>query len=162
MTSSDAPTLRLLPRLVPQPLWGLSGRRKLTSTKWEKIRMVVISEANGACEVCGAIREKGMIVDEVWSYLPGHAFLSALRLVCPPCNDVTHAGNARQRGIPEERMVAHCAKVNSISESDAAVAIEGAFDTWSHLHSEPIWQITVIPTVLDRFPDLAILDGMTV
>jgi hypothetical protein len=50
-------TLTLRPRLVPQPLWGLSGHRKLTSTKWEKIRKSVISAAHGKCEFCGESRE---------------------------------------------------------------------------------------------------------
>src|SRR5665213_1733305 len=150
MATSDTSSPALLPRLVPQPLWGISGRRKLTRSKWENIRKVVIAEAHGACEVCGDTREKGMIVDEVWSYTPGSAFLTGLRLLCPPCNDVTHAGNARSRGVPDELLVAHCAQVNSISDEDAALAIEGAFITWGKLNSEPYWKLSVIPLVLER------------
>ena len=160
MATSDTPSLSLVPRLVPEPLWGISGRRKLTRTKWENIRKVVIAVARGSCEVCGETRGKGMIVDEVWSYTPGRAFLTGLRLVCPPCNDVTHAGNSRSRGVPDELLVAHCAQANSISEEDAALAIEGAFATWGNLHSVPSWQITVVPLVLERFPDLAVLNGI--
>jgi hypothetical protein len=156
------PSISLLPRLVPQPLWGLTGRRKLASTKWEKIRRIVIAEAHGACEVCGETREKGMIVDEVWSYVPGRAILTGLRLLCPPCNDVTHPGNSRSRGVTDEQLVAHCARVNRISEKDAAHAIEGAFATWHDLHSEPYWHVSVIPSVLEQFPDMAILDGIAI
>jgi len=111
MATSNTPSLTLLPRLVPRPLWGISGHRKLARSKWEQIRKVVIAEAHGACEVCGEKREKGMIVDEVWSYIPGQAFLSGLRLICPPCNDVTHAGNARSRGVPDELLVAQAVLV---------------------------------------------------
>jgi hypothetical protein len=100
---------------------------QITRSKWEQIRKVVITGAHGACDVCGEKREKGMIVDEVWSYIPGQAFLTGLRLICPPCNDVTHAGNSRSRGVPVELIIAHCAQVNSISEKDAALAIDGAF-----------------------------------
>jgi len=160
MATSNTPSLVLLPRLVPQPLWGISGRRKLTRSMWEQIRKVVIAEAHGACEVCEEKREKGMIVDEVWSYIPGQAFLTGLRLVCPPCNDVTHAGNSRSRGVPDELLIAHCAQVNSISKEEAALAIEGAFATWGNLHSVPGWRMSVLPAVLERFPDLAILDDI--
>lgn len=160
MSAHENPPLLLVPRFVPQPLWGISGYQKLTSTKWEKIRKVVIADAHGACEVCGDKRDKGMIVDEVWSYTPGQAFFTGLRLVCPPCSNITHAGNARFRGIPDESVISHCAKVNSISESDAARVIEDAFVAWDNLHSVPIWHITVMPLVLERFPDLAILNGV--
>jgi hypothetical protein len=132
----------------------------LTQAKWERIRKVVIADAHGACEVCGATRDKGMIVDEVWSYIPGQAFLTGLRLICPPCNDVTHAGNSRSRGVPDEQLVAHCARVNGISEKDATLAIESAFTTWDRLHSVPSWHITVMPLVLEKFPDLEILDDV--
>jgi hypothetical protein len=160
MPTGSTPSLALLPRLVPQPLWGISGRRKLTRSKWEQIRKVVIAEAKGACEVCGEMREKGMVVDEVWSYIPGQASLTGLRLLCPPCNEVTHAGNSHSRGVPEEQVVAHCAQVNSISEKEAALAIDDAFATWGHLQSVPSWHVSVLPIVLERFPDLAILDDV--
>jgi hypothetical protein len=101
-----------------------------------------------------------MIVDEVWSYVPGQAFLTGLRLICPPCNGVTHAGNSRSRGVPDGVLVAHCAHVNGITEKEAALAIEEAFTTWDGLHRVPSWHITVLPLVLEKFPDLEILDGV--
>jgi len=160
MATSDTSPLSLLPRLVPQPLWGISGRRLLTQSKWEKIRKVVIAEAHTSCEVCGETRDKGMIVDEVWSYTPGQTYMTALRLICPPCNDVTHAGLSRSRGVPDEVLIAQCARVNGISEKEAALAIEESFATWDSLHSVPSWHITVLPLVLQKFPDLEILDGV--
>jgi len=162
MAAGDAYSLSLRPRLVPQPLWGISGHRKLTSNKWEKIRKIVIAAAHMECELCGETREKGMIVDEVWSYTPGSAVLAYLQLVCPPCNAVIHVGNARSRGVADHVIVAHCAQVNGISEREAAQVIDDAFTAWHSLNVTQSWRVSVTPTVLECFPDSAILDRTTV
>jgi len=103
-----------------------------------------------------------MVVDEVWSYTPGRAILSALRLLCPPCNAVTHAGQSISRGVAEKTLVDHCAQVNSISQIDAVKLFEEAFNNWHKLQSSPFWQVTVSSSLLEQFPALGVLDCITV
>lgn len=127
--------------------------------QWQNIRKVIVDESGGACHVCGASQDKGMIVDEVWTYEPGVATLADLRLLCPPCNNVTHVATARR--VAQDTVVDHCAKINGISEGAAAAVIAGAFATWDSLHNASQWTILVAPRVADRFPALAALDGTT-
>lgn len=156
----NASTPKLVPRLVPQPLFGLSGYHKLRRSEWEAIRRVVIADASGACQICGASQPKGMIVDEVWFYMPGMATLVGLQLLCPRCNNVIHSQNALARGVPEEAIVAHCAAVNGVDETAAASLIAEARAAWGKLHSSPTWGVMVVPEVLERFPALSVLHGV--
>ena len=65
MTSASQQRLRLAPRLVPEPLWGISAARLLRGAVWRRIRADALQEATGACVVCRDAREKGMVGDEV-------------------------------------------------------------------------------------------------
>lgn len=88
--------LKLLPRLVPVPLWGFSGYRLLARKSWGKIRAQVLDDARNRCSICGTAYEKGMLCDEDWEYddKAGSARLGALRILCCDCNLVCHAGRA--------------------------------------------------------------------
>jgi hypothetical protein len=44
---------RLVPELVPKPLWGKSAKNTLGPTAWKQIRQDVLAAAEHACEMCG-------------------------------------------------------------------------------------------------------------
>jgi hypothetical protein len=65
-------------------------------------------------------------------------------------------------GWPKKCLIAHLAQVNAISDDEALQLINEAFGAWHNLQSASHWQVSVASTVLDRFPDLVILDGATI
>lgn len=152
-------TLRLVPRLVPAPLWGLSGSRLLKASQWKRIRLDALDAAGGACVVCGAARDKGMICDEVWSYTDGTALLTDVRIVCPDCNAVTHIGRTGTDGYYDVARD-HMARVDEITPDDADQLIAERFAAW-RVQSSQNWTIDVDPRLLERYPELAVLIGLT-
>ncbi len=152
--------LRLIPRLVPAPLWGLSGSRLLKASQWKRIRLDALDAAGGACVVCGAARDKGMICDEEWSYTDGVALLTGVRIVCPDCNAVTHIGRTGADGYYDVARD-HMARVNGITPAEADERIAQRFDAW-RLQSSQSWTIDVAPGLLERYPELALLVGRSV
>src|SRR6266498_4852448 len=116
-----ARTLRLVPHLVPRRLWRRSICNALGKDRkaWRDIRRRTFESANGACEICGATREKGMICHELWQYdiQPRTATLTGFQLICPDCNAVIHLGMTFMvsglQGI--EVGAKHMAKVNGMT-----------------------------------------------
>lgn len=153
--------LPIEPRLVPQPLWGRSGSQLLTRSVWRRIRQDAIDEHGGACVACGVAKEKGMVCDEVWEYEDaGHvATLVGLRPLCRNCDGVTHIGQTASRGYGDVAL-AHMAKVNGSTEEEARQIERDAYRTWRQ-RSQLAWTVAVAPALLKRYPDLAVLDGLT-
>jgi hypothetical protein len=114
---------RLVPRLVPQPLWGLSAARLLPQSKWRRIRADAMDESGGACVVCGAAREKGMVGDEVWDYT---ATLVGVRIICPDCNAVTHFGSTNARGYAERALDHMCTHAETTDDLRKTVSMTEA------------------------------------
>jgi len=111
----------------------------------------------GTCVVCGEAREKGMVGDEVWDYTGGIATLVGVRIVCPDCDAVTHIGSTARRGYGEMARD-HMCRVNGITTAEADRIIDASFREW-RTRSLMDWTIAVRPDLLDRYPELAILDG---
>lgn len=57
--------LKLRPRLVPEPLWGLSAYRQLKQSQWQRIRRDALGCGGETCAICGAVREKGIVSEVV-------------------------------------------------------------------------------------------------
>lgn len=148
---------RLVPRLVPQPLWGISAARLLAGARWKRIRADAMEAAGGACVVCGVTREKGMIGDEEWEYADGIATLTGVRVVCPDCNAVTHIGSTGARGYGDVARE-HMCRINAMKPAEADQIIEASFQQWRE-RSLLDWRIVVAPDLLARYTDLAILEG---
>lgn len=156
--ADSPPGLRLEPRLVPEPLWRISANRLLKRSQWQRIREDARSASANACSVCGAVREKGMVGDEEWSYEDGVALLTAIRIVCPDCSAVTHIGEADQAGYGQVAR-AHMCAINDISAVEAEAAISGALQEW-RVRSSIRWTVKVAPSLLARYPELSALDGL--
>jgi hypothetical protein len=54
---ADAAAPRLVPALVPAPLWGRSVYQLLRTTRrggeWKRLRADVVARADGGCHICG-------------------------------------------------------------------------------------------------------------
>jgi hypothetical protein len=56
---------RLVPALVPAPLWGRSVHQLLRATPrggdWKRLRADVVARAGGECHVCGQHEDRFMV-----------------------------------------------------------------------------------------------------
>jgi hypothetical protein len=154
MAGSD---FRLVPRLVPRPLWGWSASRLLKAARWQRIRSDAMAAAGGACAICGVARDKGMIADEEWTYAGGTATLTGIRILCPACNAVTHIGNTSTRGYYDVARD-HMALINGITAGDADRLIAAHLAEWQQ-RSAMTWMVAAAPELLSRYPELSILVG---
>lgn len=154
-------SLRLRPRLVPSPLWGVSAYKLLKRSDWERIRRAVLAEAENTCSVCGVARESRMRCDEDWEYdeATGIALLARLRILCPDCDAVTHIGFTGTRGYAEVAYE-HMARVNSTSVREARAACGEAMLKWRRLSTRS-WLVAVAPDLLEAHAELSILVGRT-
>ncbi len=147
---------KLVPRLVPQPLWGISAARLLPRSRWKAIRADAMAASGGACTACGVIHEKGMVGDEVWHYGDGIATLVAVRIVCRDCDAVTHMGSTAVRGYGADALL-HMSAINGMTFEQTKQIVDTHFDQW-RIRSARDWTVAVAPDVLARYPELAILD----
>jgi len=156
--------LRLVPELIPEPLWGLSACRFLgsTSAAWRAIRAAALQAAGNACAACGFASPGGRYQrgDELWAYdePEGIATLTGVRVLCPPCDSARHFGLAQVRGYGAEALE-HLAEVNGLDEAGAQQLREHAWEDWDR-RSELAWTVEVAPELVERFPALAGLRGL--
>lgn len=69
LTRVETPkTYRLMPELVPRPLWGISAYRLLGRGKaWRAIRQATLEAGGQECSICRST-ESGLTCHERWSY----------------------------------------------------------------------------------------------
>jgi hypothetical protein len=157
--------LKLMPALVPAPLWGKSVCNTLPRKQWESLRRSVLEVAANTCLHCEAQYEKGMICHEVWEYddLKQVATLTALAIVCRDCNSVLHLGKSLligqkkgESGLVErgEQAVEHLKKINRITDQEARKLIKDAFKTHSS-RSRQTWEIQIASNLIEEHPILA-------
>lgn len=158
MLLSDDRLLKLVPRLVPRPLWGLSAKRLLSQSQWRQIRSDVLAKARNTCAVCGSSRKTRMVCDEVWSYNQAVATLTGLRILCPDCDAVVHIGQTSLRGFGDVARD-HMASVNGLTVTGADRIINRHFARWREL-SKQGWEIAVAQDLLATYPALTALDGL--
>ena len=128
--------------LVPKTSWYRNVRSNVSAADWERLRKMTFSRAGYVCEVCGGRGEKWPVeCHEVFAYDDERHVQKLVRLValCPSCHEVKHIGLAGVRGH-SGRAIAHLAKVNGWSAEDAALYIEGCFETW-HRRSCHQWTL---------------------
>lgn len=151
---------RLEPELVPEPLWGISGKRFLPGRSWRELRTAVIDQFDSLCAVCGVFRDSRMVCHEKWHYDDAlcSAELSGFELVCPDCDAVRHIGRTSQRGHAETA-TEHMSKVNSTSVAQAKAEVDRSLEEWRS-RSQMSWTVTVDDDLLDAHPELRALVGV--
>lgn len=91
---------KLVPELVPEPLWGVSAYRALgKSTPWKAIRQDTLNEASNRCQFCDS-EEPQLACHDKWEYddRKGIAKLIGFETRCPLCHLATHIGRAMRIG----------------------------------------------------------------
>jgi hypothetical protein len=153
---------RLVPELVPRPLWGRSASRMFGQRAiWKKqIRADALAQADSSCELCGAKSEKFFCHDK-WHYddAKATATLIGFEIHCPECDTVTHFARAVNLGDREEVLRAvldHLCDVNQCSPESAQSLLQTALEKWS-LRNKNNWEIIVSAPLLKRYPELAAL-----
>jgi hypothetical protein len=152
----DDPNYRLVPELVPEPLWGRNVRRALGKSQWaRRIRKIVLDESGGGCDICGASYEKGMICHEVWHYDDTNraAILTDFRIICQDCNLATHVGKAQKLGRLKEA-ISQLSRVNGISSEEARRLVDAAHSEWTRRSRVKVWEVNIDPDLKERYPAL--------
>lgn len=151
--------LKLLPLLVPEPLWGKNAARLFgRSALWMQIRRDALESANHACEICFAA-EIALDCHEVWEYddQSGTATLVAFRMQCEKCHLAVHIGRAKKHGKLDVAM-AQLRKINGIDSTEAEKLRKEAMADWAR-RSKLKWRIIVAKSLLERYPKLLALES---
>ena len=148
---------RLVPELVPLPLWGISAYRALgRSTPWKVIRLDTLEAASHKCQFCGS-DEPRLACHDKWQYddKKRAARLIGFEIRCPLCHLATHMGRAAALGYAEEA-TQQLRKVNGCTNRDVDLMLAAAMSLWAR-RSEKKWIVTVAPALLKRYPRLQAL-----
>jgi hypothetical protein len=152
--------LKLVPHLVPKPLWGKSAANLLKRAAWERIRVNALELARRACQVCSsaASANDSLTCHELWDYddESGTATLVGLRMQCRNCDSAVHMGRAVRRGFGSAA-IAQLVKVNRISAPEAKMLYGRAMGTWKQRNTKK-WRIVVAKSLLERYPEMAALE----
>lgn len=151
--------LKLMPHLVPKPLWGKSAANLLKRAAWERIRRDAQEAARHACQVCSdAAPANALNCHELWDYddQRGTAELVGLKMQCRDCDAAVHMGRAVKKGFGN-RALAQLVKVNGISAAQAKMLYRRALDEWKRRNKSE-WRIAVAKPLLERYPELAALE----
>jgi hypothetical protein len=152
---------RLVPELVPEPLWERSVYHALKRRKpWKDIRQTVIDEANSTCSICGEKRDKGMYCHEVWDYDDSEhiATLVDFSLSCPMCNHAHHIGmTSTLGGDILERTIDHLKRINNMTDEETDELLGFVKGQWVE-RSMHQWEIRIDEKISDKFPVLKTIE----
>jgi hypothetical protein len=147
-------TYRLLPELIPEPLWGVSAYRVFGKTKpWKEIRQETLENAGNRCESCEADGPQ-LACHDKWKYddKTRVATLIGFEIRCILCHSATHIGRAIELGFEQDAIRQLC-KVNRCTEREVEEMIVAAMSQWEE-RSEKKWTIVIAPALLKRYPRL--------
>lgn len=168
---SDTP-LRLMPALVPRPLWGRSVYNELRRTKrrkqWDALRRVELEAAANTCARCSAQYPSHMVCNEIWEYDDEKhiATLKGFEIVCRDCDSVLHFGKSLVIGGKRgdegtadrgDQAVKQLMKVNGITKRQAMKMIDDAFGQWMDRSEHETWAIQIAPELVKKYEVLASL-----
>jgi hypothetical protein len=148
---------RIMPELVPAPLWGRSASKMLRGrAAWKVIRQDALSQAQECCSICGS-GEGQLSCHDKWQYDDKKctATLAGFEVHCANCDSVVHAGRAIKLGYGEI-VVSHLAAINGWNAKRAIEVLQEAMDVWRN-RSAKDWSIVVAPALLKRYPALTAL-----
>jgi hypothetical protein len=163
ISATVPPEPKLMPHLVPKPLWGKSAAQLLLKGKgravWKQIRSDALQVALHACQVCSDPGPDSVLhCHELWEYEDesGTATLVGLRIQCRKCDCAVHMGRAEKHGLFNVAIARLC-KVNGIGEPEAASLYRRAKGVWTQRNNKQ-WRIVVAKPLLERYPELAALE----
>lgn len=153
-TAAEVPSCRLMPELVPKPLWKISLYRLLPRSQWESLRRSELALSGNRCAVCLAAGP-GLICHERWFYNDGQdlAVLVGFEIHCQDCDLVTHMGRAFMKGLGHRAIEQFC-KQNSSKPELAIAVFEHALSTWRE-RNKKTWAVGFDDSVIAKYPMLA-------
>lgn len=146
--------LKLVPRLVPRPLWGMSAQKLLKNRRiWETIQQDAFSSCHHRCSICGAESE-GLHCHDEWEYDDGSstAVLTGFKGVCPACHGAIHIARSIQLGLGKQAKE-QLGRVNGMNAAEVEALVATAHAVWRE-RSQQRWKVKVQPELLERYPDL--------
>lgn len=155
--------LRLVPNLVPAPLWGENAHGLPGRTLWKRMRKDALEAAHYTCETCSdtpsPIYGDPLTCHEVWRYDDKRriATLVGLRIQCTKCDSAVHIDMATASG-GFDRAIAQLCEVNGIGPKAAEELYDAAMVLWEK-RSKKKWRIVVARPLLKRYPKLAALES---
>jgi hypothetical protein len=148
-------TYRLMPELVPRPLWGISAPRALKkSTAWKVIREETIAEAGGRCQFCDTDTQPEC--HDKWKYDDKKcvATLVGFEIRCKACHFATHIGRAMTLGPAYlQEAVEQICKVNGCTVKNVDDILSVEMPLWEKRNKKK-WTVVVAPPLLKRYPRL--------
>jgi hypothetical protein len=151
-------TYRLVPGLVPRPLWGRSAYRILgRGASWRRIRQDTLESALQRCAICNrgtAETSRPLTCHEVWQYDDENnlATLVGFEAHCSECDLVVHMGLTIAHGM-ESRAIEQLKAINKIDAKTARRLYDDAMVTWEKRNLNE-WQLRVSGALLQKYPDL--------
>lgn len=130
--------------LVPRTSWYRNVRSNVPPEEWEKLKRITSQRAGHRCEICGGRGSRWPVeCHEVWQYDDVQHIQKLIRLIalCPACHEVKHLGLAGTRGRSNEAL-AHLAKVNKWSMTDARHYVEACYELW-YQRSNHKWTLDI-------------------
>jgi hypothetical protein len=152
--------VKLLPELVPQPVWGRTLAKLLPKNKWSEIRKQELLRAKGKCEICCS--PSRLACHEKWDYREEDGchfqILAGFEILCSRCHALRHLGRSlavigkNEKAL--QKLVEHFKKVNEISDFPAAETLfwksyGSALKIWEE-RSKFTWE-TIFPLELACF-----------
>lgn len=109
---------KLMFEAMPQKAWYQNLRTVLRTKDWDSLRHEAYAEANGKCQICGAIQET-LDAHEVWDFdlSTKTQKLMGIKAVCKKCHLVLHYGRAQKIGRAQEADL-HFMEVNNCEIED--------------------------------------------
>jgi hypothetical protein len=154
-SKEKSPTYRLMPELVPAPLWRVSAYRLFGKTKpWKEIRQDTLERAGNKCGACDADGPQ-LSCHDAWSYDDKTcvATLIGFEIRCHACHNATHIGRANALGF-EQDAHAQLRRVNGCTQREVDAMVEAAMGLWEK-RSRKAWTVAVAAELLRRYPRLA-------
>ena len=157
--------MKLIPELVPKPLWRHNAQRLLGESSRKAIRKGALEAAKHSCEKCGLtpspLDSEPLSCHEQWQYDDKKriATLVGFEMHCTDCDFVTHTGRAMRHGFGD-RALKQMSKVNGVSLQTAQDLFLEAMALWRTRSKEnkKKWSVRVDTKLIKACPKLAILE----
>lgn len=149
---------KLLPVLIPRPLWGVNAHRLLDRQQWSKIRRNIFSRDNHRCVICEALGQ--LECHEVFTFddAAGVAMLVKLESRCPDCHDCHHLGRLKKHNPTAfKQALKRIAGLNGMTPAEVIALVKKAFEV--HAKRTRPWEMKVVAELLQEYPELKKLEG---
>ena len=150
--------LKLLPVLIPKPLWGINAHNLLVGECWQRMRRDTFLRDKNRCVICG--EQKPLQCHEVFSFddAEGIAVLTKLESRCEVCHDCNHLGRLYKTDPDAfKSALAYLGVINQLDPPDVIRLVKEAFRL--HKTRTRPWEMRVAQELLRCYPELKRLEG---